>query len=99
MKTEVVNIRGGEPFDVYIGRQASPKMSPTGRALRRSIWANPFRGKRAVERYDEYLLGDEQRWLRDALPSVQGKVLGCWCKPEPCHGDVIARLADELVEQ
>ena len=26
---------------------------------------------------------------------LKGKVLGCWCKPGPCHGDVLARIANE----
>jgi Domain of unknown function (DUF4326) len=96
-KTRVVNIKSGEPFDVYIGRQTSPKMSPTGRSLRRSIWANPFRGEAAVEKFEHYLLEGEGSFLLDNLPDVRGKVLGCWCKPKPCHGDAIARLADERV--
>ena len=30
------------------------------------------------------------------LPELKGKVLGCWCAPEGCHGDVLAELADSL---
>ena len=26
---------------------------------------------------------------------LKGKTLGCWCKPYPCHGDVLAELADK----
>ena len=26
-----------------------------------------------------------------ALSELRGKTLGCWCAPEPCHGDVLAR--------
>lgn len=33
-------------------------------------------------------------------PSIQGlppdAVLGCWCKPKACHGDVIIKLWKEL---
>jgi hypothetical protein len=32
--------------------------------------------------------------LVERLPTLKGKVLGCWCKPLPCHGDVLAELAD-----
>jgi hypothetical protein len=41
----VVNLKD-EPiphFDVYIGRQMPPSMSPTGEYLARSKWANPFK--------------------------------------------------------
>ena len=33
------------------------------------------------------------------LASLAGKRLGCWCAPEPCHSDVLARRADEAMEQ
>jgi hypothetical protein len=26
------------------------------------------------------------------LEVLRGKTLGCWCKPEPCHGDVLVEL-------
>jgi Domain of unknown function (DUF4326) len=32
--------------------------------------------------------------LMGALGELRGKVLGCWCSPKPCHGDVLARLAN-----
>ena len=28
------------------------------------------------------------------LLSLSGQVLGCFCKPKPCHGDVIARYVE-----
>jgi hypothetical protein len=30
--------------------------------------------------------------LMQQLPSLQGKVLGCWCYPKRCHGDVLVDL-------
>jgi hypothetical protein len=41
--------------------------------------------------------GDGQHLLRD-LHELQGKQLGCHCAPMACHGDVLAELADALVE-
>ncbi|MBX6723654.1 MAG: DUF4326 domain-containing protein, partial [Dactylosporangium sp.] len=44
-----------------------------------------------------------EAWLRTRpdlmarLPELRGRVLACWCAPKPCHGDVLARLADEGV--
>ncbi len=32
------------------------------------------------------------RDLLEALGEPRGKALGCWCKPEPCHGDVLVEL-------
>jgi len=74
-----------EPFDVYIGRP--------------SKWGNPFViGKDGTR--DEVITKYEG-WLRTqpallaALPELRGKVLGCWCFPQACHGDVLVRLAEQ----
>lgn len=34
---------------------------------------------------------------RAAVAALHGQRLFCWCHPRPCHGDVLARLAAELV--
>ena len=31
-----------------------------------------------------------------SLPELKGKVLGCCCAPQACHGEVLVRLADEM---
>lgn len=33
---------------------------------------------------------------RERVKDLYGKVLGCFCKPRPCHGDVLEKLAEEL---
>lgn len=93
----VVNVRmvnGERPeFDVYIGRA-------NGRAgFKKSKWANPFPVKQfggnhrlAVEAYRDWI--ETQHDLLAAIPELVGKRLGCWCAPEPCHGDVLARYAN-----
>jgi len=83
-----------EPFDVYIGRP--------------SIWGNPFSHlpssaarfrvatrEEAIEQYEAWLLS-HPALVERARRELAGKVLGCWCKPLPCHGDVLARIANEL---
>lgn len=83
--TRVVHCKRA-PYDVYIGR---------GRGSR---WGNPFvigrDGDRAevIEKYERWLLTQPE--LLAALPGLRGRTLGCWCAPRPCHGDVLARLAD-----
>lgn len=81
-------------FDVYIGRP--------------SPWGNPFQigehGSRAevIERYRAYLwerIKKEGAPLIKKLAALDGKVLGCWCSPAPCHGDVIARAASWAATQ
>ena len=66
---------------------------------RGSPYGNPFvigkDGSReeVIRKYDEYLRGSPD--LMAALPELRGKVLGCWCAPKPCHGDVLVKMANE----
>lgn len=87
--TTVVHCNNDE-CDVYIGRP--------------SIWGNPFSEKdgdsraEVIRKYKDWLLNDpEAEDVRQLLPTLEGKVLGCWCKPKACHGDVLAELADNKV--
>lgn len=83
--TQVVHCKR-ERFDVYIGRP--------------SVWGNPYvigrDGSRAevLRKYTAWI--KRQNDLLKRLRELRGKVLGCWCKPETCHGDVLAALADGL---
>lgn len=85
MSTTVVN-KYAAPYDVYIGRG--------------SIWGNPFvigkHGTRAevIEQYEAYLLDSPE--LFSKVSTLRGKTLGCFCKPQPCHGDVLAKYADTV---
>ena len=98
--TEVVNLKGHrddpEFADViYVGRA----MHRGGWHLPASPLSCPYRPGRdgtrpeVIARYREYLLGRPD--LLALLPGLRGHRLGCWCKPLPCHADVIAELADE----
>ena len=42
--------------------------------------------------YREHL--DHSPALKLRLPELRGKVLGCWCHPEPCHGDVLCEAVN-----
>ncbi len=81
--TRVVHCKK-EPYDVYIGRP--------------SKWGNPFTigrdGTReeVIAKYLKHVLYHPE--LVDALPELKGKVLGCWCKPLSCHGDVLVKLCE-----
>lgn len=100
MKPTVVHIarRGGvvvQNCDVYIGRACNIG----GWNLPRSKCANPFSIKDtgsvslAVERFHEYILNKPD--LLAQLHELEGKTLGCWCKPGPCHGDILVTLFAE----
>lgn len=45
-----------------------------------------------MAKYREYLTSDPE--LMALVPELRGKTLACWCAPEPCHGDILAELAD-----
>lgn len=81
-----------EPYDVYIGRP--------------SKWGNPFSDRPGAE--DEFRVSSREEaivafemWIRQQpslmveVKQLKGKILGCWCKPRPCHGDVLVKLANE----
>ena len=86
---------------VYIGRD----MSKHVRGANGSKWGNPFRAKNVNDRndqqakserlrqYEEYIRSKPE--LMNSLEELRGKVLGCWCKPEGCHGDVLMKLLNE----
>lgn len=83
-KTRVVHCKR-EPYDIYIGRP--------------SKWGNPFllweeqdRAKVLIQ-YENYLRR-EVREGRLKPKQLKGKVLGCWCAPRLCHGDVLAAFAE-----
>jgi hypothetical protein len=79
-----------EPYEVYIGRSAGL----------RGKWGNPFEigrdGTReeVIERYAAWIV--TQPTLVEALPELEGKILGCWCAPKACHGDVLLELVAAL---
>lgn len=85
--TRVVNIKH-ESYDVYIGRP--------------SIFGNPFvigqHGDRSqvIAEYEFYAWTRVKRDadFRKAVKDLKGKTLGCFCRPEACHGDILADIAE-----
>jgi len=83
-----------DPYDVLIDRT--------------TIWGNPYSHrentlaiykvktrKESIDKYREYILNNPE--LLEKLPELRGKVLGCWCKPLPCHGDILIELLNQRV--
>lgn len=79
-------------YDVYIGRP--------------SIWGNPFSHlpnsaaqyrvwsrEEAIAKYREWLISQPELVQR-AKSELRGKILGCWCAPAACHGDVLSEIAN-----
>lgn len=92
MRTTVVNLRR-EPYDVYIGRAGKGQDGYFGNPYR----IGPNHSREAVlGLYRDYLYhrAANDSAFNSRLLELQGKVLGCFCKPEPCHGDIIAEWVD-----
>lgn len=41
------------------------------------------------------ILHPENQELMNSLHELGGKTLGCWCRPEDCHGDILLKLLKE----
>lgn len=73
-------------YDVYIGRP--------------SKWGNPFAigkdGNRdeVIEKYRKYITNKPD--LMNDLYEIKGKILGCWCRPNKCHGDILVELCSNI---
>ncbi len=67
-------------YDVYIGRP--------------SKWGNPFiigpdgTREEVIMKFEQYLLNSEL--LKD-IGELDDKILGCWCRPYRCHGDILLK--------
>jgi len=77
-------------YDIYIGRG--------------SKWGNPFvindtnSRDDVIEKYEHYLRNKIAKGeiTKEDFLQLKGKVLGCFCKPKRCHGDVIVKIYNEL---
>lgn len=89
------------PNNVYIGRRGIVFIDKCRFPKEDSIWANPFKlGKdgtrdEIIEKYRKYILDKIKNDKLD-ISVLKGKNLGCWCKPEGCHGDVLIHLINSL---
>jgi hypothetical protein len=90
------NIYIGRAGVVFVDKRRFPEQS--------SPFANPFKiGKdgtrdEVIAKYKEYMVnklnGDPE--LVKKLVALRGKNLGCWCAPEPCHGNVLLELIPQF---
>jgi hypothetical protein len=94
MTTKIVHCMR-DKYDVYIGRYNARYNLPA------SKWASPFplpklhsesERYESVSKYWGWILLPEQKYLIHSLPELNDKILGCWCAPRLCHGDVLIEL-------
>jgi Domain of unknown function (DUF4326) len=98
-------LRSGETVIVSMRDTAHPNLVRWAedadlfvRIDRRTDWGNPFEmpgdGDRetVIRNYAEHYLPHKPSLLK-RLEELRGKALGCWCAPEPCHGDILDAFA------
>lgn len=92
---KVVNLYK-EPFDIYIGRAGKGQDGYFGNPVK--LIKGEERGA-TIERYKEYFYKrlDEDKEFKERIESLKGKTLGCFCKPQACHGDVIAEYLNKSI--
>ena len=79
-----------EKHTLYIGR-------PT-------VWGNPFvigkdgNREEVIQKYETYARNNKALMHNISLLH-EDLILGCWCAPLACHGDIIIKLWKEMHEQ
>jgi ribA/ribD-fused uncharacterized protein len=110
--TTVVNLRQDQ-FDIYIGRprkgesQTQHWGNPFSHQSGTKAAVIVSSREEAVTRFESWLAGEtdhdvepeRREWIYANIKQLRGKVLGCFCKPQACHGDVLARLCNEAMEE
>jgi hypothetical protein len=89
-----------DPQNVYIGRGGIVFIDKKRYPTKDSVWANPYKinadnsREQVLELYRAHITEhlNKEASLRVQLETLRGKTLGCWCYPEPCHGDILLSL-------
>ena len=95
-QTRVVNIRRHR-FDVYIGRAGNGQDGYFGNPF--VLMPGEARGSTLAE-YRAYFYRrlEEDPEFKRRIYELKGRTLGCFCKPNPCHGDIITEYLDSLTD-
>lgn len=101
-RAKVVNLYH-DPYNVYIGREGRRENGYFGNpSIAGRVCAvcgqEHVDGAATLPCFEKYT---RERITKDAefqqkVKDLQGRTLGCFCVPKPCHGNILAALADEL---
>lgn len=100
-ETRVVNLHR-ELYDVYIGRAGhgfdgyygNPVVPDKPCPICKSTHAKAGGTLRCYKIYFDKRVSEDLTFRRRVL-ELRGKVLGCFCSPNPCHGMIIKQWLDE----
>jgi uncharacterized protein DUF4326 len=99
MSTKVVHCKR-DPYDVYIGRPGKWGNPFFIRLSALHDMAEYLPDSEHMEGSRAWSLAQYRKWIQNqpelmnSLHELRGKILGCWCSPKPCHGDILKELAD-----
>lgn len=105
--TKVVKIKKPKNYDVYIGRSIGCDMdfgNPFSHIKGSLAEVIVKTREESIQAFEDWLNGidyldlnpDKRKYILSNLPKLKDKVLGCFCKPQKCHGDILANMADKL---
>ena len=63
-------------------------------------FGNPFmlgydgNRKQVIKKFETWIK-EQPELLKAVKKELKGKSFICWCAPQPCHGDVLMRIANE----
>jgi len=91
------------PNNIYIGRKGIVFIDGKRYPKEDSIWCNPYKidenndRNTVINEYKQYIKNKiKNDNLFNELKKLKGKTLGCWCKPEKCHGDILIEIINDL---
>lgn len=88
--------------NVYIGRKGPVFINGKRYPQKDNLFANPYKvGKETrdlvLQKYRIYIENKiiNKPNVKSELMKLKGKVLGCWCVPEKCHGHILLELIEK----
>ncbi len=103
--TKIVNLYK-ENYDVYIGRPGKQQDGYFGNPVAigkscpvcESVHTD---GESTLPCYEQYLKSrlEADSDFKKRVKNLQNKTLGCFCKPKPCHGDILIKYITLLNKQ
>jgi len=97
---KVVN-KNKDLYDIYIGRGSKWGNPFTHKDVDKTkAQVQVSSRKESIEMYEKWILriieieGLNPPSIEEIRSELKDKVLGCFCKPKSCHGDVLSQIAN-----
>ena len=102
-ETKVVNLYK-DKYDIYIGRAGKGREGYFGNPIAKVVCPKCkiiHKNKDSLPCFEEYLYWklNSDSEFKSRFLELEGKTLGCFCKPKDCHGDVIIKVLNKILEK